>query len=168
MIASLSKSGATPAVDSPPKRPRQILHHENYAHEYPPAGSSDTKTVTDDNTLPIIRSLRLLHKDLYCSSEKLLKRDKLGIHAQIEKQSLACLTLAIEAAFRPKSAKQSTLEELRLQVEILKHLIRTEHELGIVPEKTYLRLAEQLVEISKMTNGWLTYATQKEPHGSLM
>jgi len=44
-----------------------------------------------------------------------------------------------------------------VEIEILKHLIRTENELCIIDAKTYLRLAEQLVEISKMTNGWIGY-----------
>jgi len=99
---------------------------------------------------------------LYCIAEKLSKRDKLGIHSQIEKQSVLCLSLAIESAFKPKHLKQSTLENLRVQIEILKHLIRTEHELSIISEKTYIRLSEQLVEISKMTTGWLIYATQTQ------
>lgn len=114
-----------------------------------------------DTTIPIIHKLRLFHKDIYSIAEKLSKRDKLGIHAQIEKQSLACLALAVESAFKPKSLKHISLESLRLQVEVLKHLVRTESELQVLSEKTYLRLAEQLVEISKMTSGWLVYATQK-------
>jgi hypothetical protein len=102
---------------------------------------------------------------LYCIAEKLSKRDKLGIHSQIEKQSIFCLSLAVESAFKPKHLKQNTLEYLRVQIEILKHLVRTEHELGIIPEKTYIRISEQLVEISKMTAGWLAHVlkTQKEP-----
>lgn len=59
------------------------------------------------------------------------------------------------------SQKLGALENLRLKIEVLKHLIRTEHELRIIEEKTYLRLAEQLVEISKMTNGWINFVTQK-------
>ncbi|MDO8590839.1 MAG: four helix bundle protein [bacterium] len=102
-----------------------------------------------------------MHKDIYCIAEKLSKRDKLGIHGQIEKQSLACLALAVESAFKPKDLKHISLEGLRLQVEVLKHLVRTEYELQIISEKTYIRVAEQLVEISKMTTGWLVYATQK-------
>jgi len=49
---------------------------------------------------------------------------------------------------------------LRLKAEVLKNLIRTEHELGVIKEKTYLYLSEQLIEISKQINGWITY-TQK-------
>ena len=54
-----------------------------------------------------------------------------------------------------------SLEILRIKVEILKHLVRTEHELEIIDMKTYLRLSEQLIEISKMTNGWINFVTQK-------
>ncbi|MES2059522.1 MAG: four helix bundle protein [Patescibacteria group bacterium] len=112
--------------------------------------------------LPIIHKLRILHKDIYCTSEKFSKRDKLGIHGTIETVSIDMLSLAIEAAFKSRHQKQTTLESLRLKVEILKHLIRTECELKIINERTYLRLSEQMVEISKMTNGWLNFITQKD------
>lgn len=73
------------------------------------------------------------------------------------------LSLSIEAAFQPKQDKVSTLNRLRLKTEVLKNLWRTEQELEIVDEKTYLRIAQATVEISKMTNGWIKSVTQKEP-----
>lgn len=111
--------------------------------------------------MPIIHSIRILHKDIYCTSAKFSKRDKLGIHAIIETACIGALALSVEAAFKSKHQKQIVLENLRLRIEILKHLIRTEYELGIILEKSYIRLEEQLVEISKMTNGWLGFVTQK-------
>ena len=113
--------------------------------------------------MPIIHAIRILHKDIYCINKKLSKRDKLGIHATIEALCVEILSLAVEAAFRSKYTKKDALETLRVKVEILKHLIRTEHELEIIQDKTYLRLAEQIVGISKMTSGWISYVTQKEP-----
>lgn len=73
------------------------------------------------------------------------------------------LLLAVESAFKPKHQKKIPLEELRIKIEILKHLVRTEHELEIIDSRTYLRLSEQLIEISKMTNGWLNFVTQNGP-----
>jgi len=73
------------------------------------------------------------------------------------------LSLAIEAAYRPKFQKKSSLEILRIRIDVLKHLIRTESELALIDNKKYLQLAEQVVEISKMTNGWINFLTQKEP-----
>ncbi len=113
--------------------------------------------------MPIIHAIRILHKDLYSISGKFSKRDKLGIHSLTETQSISILSLAVESAFKAKSQKQLSLETLRVQIEVLKHLIRTEHELAILDLKTYIRLSEQLIEISKMTNGWISYVTQKEP-----
>jgi len=78
----------------------------------------------------------------------------------VETQCVEILALAVSAAFKPKSQKLPTLEVLRVKIEVLKHLIRTEHELEIIDAKTYLRISEQSVEISKMTNGWINY-TQK-------
>lgn len=113
-----------------------------------------------NDTVPIIHRIRILHKDLYQLAGKLSKRDKLGLHATIENHCVEILALAVEAAFKPKPQKLTSLQTLRVKIEILKHLVRTENELQIIDTKTYLRLAEQLVEISKMTNGWINY-TQK-------
>jgi len=106
---------------------------------------------------PIIHAIRILHKDLYYISNKISKPDKIGIHANVLTQSIKILKLAVETAFKPRELKRPILEILRVEIEILKHLIRTENELCIIDAKTYLRLAEQLVEISKMTNGWIGY-----------
>lgn len=92
---------------------------------------------------------------------KFSKRDKLGIHSLVETQVITILSLAVESAFKSRTQKQLTLETMRVNIEILKHLIRTEHELAILDIKTYIRLSEQLVEISRMTNGWISYITQK-------
>lgn len=115
-----------------------------------------------DTTLPIIHAIRILHKDIYSISGKLAKRDKLGIHSLIETKVINILSLVIESAFKARSQKQSFLETTRVQIEVLKHLIRTEHELGILDMKTYIRISGQIIEISKMTNGWISYITQKE------
>jgi hypothetical protein len=46
-------------------------------------------------------------------------------------------------------------------IEKLKHLVRMEHEMQIIDEKKYIRIAGELVEISKMTTGWLKNVLQK-------
>ncbi len=101
--------------------------------------------------------VRLLHKDIYTIGHKLTKRDKLGLHQSIEEGCLKLLSLLVEAAFTRKDAKMKTLEVARVHAEVLKHLIRIEHELSVIDEKVYLRLAKDLVEISKMINGWISY-----------
>lgn len=112
--------------------------------------------------MPIIHNLRILHLDFYRIGKKISKSDKLGIHTSIEKLLLDCQSLAIEASFRTKADKKFPLESLRIKLSVVKNLVRTENELQIIDKKTYLRFSEQLVEISKMANGWLSYVTQKE------
>lgn len=129
---------------------QQKLHHKNQHHDAPPP----------DKTPVVIHKIRLLHKDIYTTGHALSKRDKLGIHASIGNLCMEILALAVKAAFQSKQIKLGTLESLRVKVEVLKHFIRTEQELGVIKAKTYLCLSEQLIEISKMTNGWIGY-TQK-------
>lgn len=97
---------------------------------------------------------------MYTIGQTLPKRDKLGIHTIIETRTIELLALAVESAFSKSHQKLPILERLRVRIEVLKHLVRTEHELCIIQERVYLRLSEQLVEVSKMTNGWIAY-TQK-------
>lgn len=60
----------------------------------------------------------------------------------------------------PKHQKRELLESIRVSLEVLKHLVRTEHESSIIPEKAYIELTTLLIETSKMTNGWIRYLTQ--------
>lgn len=92
---------------------------------------------------------------------KLSKRDKLGIHSHSEKVCIEVLSLAVESALKSQSTKKESLELLRIKIGILQNLIRTENELGIIEEKSYFHLSGQMIEISKMANGWLNYITQK-------
>ena len=93
--------------------------------------------------------------------QKFSKKDKLGIHAVIEKTCLEILSLAVEASLKSKITKKESLESLRIKINILQNLVRTEHELGIIEQKSYLHLSTQTIEIGKMTNGWLTYINTK-------
>ena len=98
---------------------------------------------------------------MYVASAKLSKRDKLGIHAIIEKTCIDILSLAIEASLKPKITKKESLEILRIKIGLLQNLIRTEYELEIIDQKRYLYLSSQTIEISKMANGWLNYVNTK-------
>ena len=117
-------------------------------------------TPPPDRTPSVVLKIRLLHKELYGIGKKLPKGDKLGIHRLVETICVETLILAIEAAFKSHKQKISVLEQLRIKIEILKHIVRTEYECEVIDERKYLRLSEQLVIISKETSNWLVY-TQK-------
>ena len=130
---------------------QQKLHHKNQTYDVAPP---------HDSTLPIIHKVRLFHKDIYTIGHKLSKRDKLGIHQTVENYSLRLLSLLVESAFSKRHDKLKTLEIARVHMEIIKNIIRTEYELTVIDEKTYIRLAKDTVEISKMLNGWITYISK--------
>ena len=89
------------------------------------------------------------------------KRDKHGIQQKIEHLCIDCLNSAITAVFLSKTEKNSVLQELRIRVEILKQLVRLSNELEIITRKKYFLLEQQLIEISKMCNGWIKYIDDK-------
>ncbi len=97
---------------------------------------------------------------MYQTGNKLTKRDKLGIHTHIENITLEIINNIISASFANRQSKLVSLEKTRTSLEVLKHLVRTEYELKIINDKTYFRIEGMLIEISKMTNGWIKYITQ--------
>ena len=109
-----------------------------------------------------MHKIRILYADIYCTSTKFSKRDKLGIHAVIESLCIEILSLAIESAFTETNLKVNVLKKLRIKTNILKNLVRAEFEIKIIDLQTYLRISKQLVEVSKMTNGWKNFVTEKE------
>jgi hypothetical protein len=70
------------------------------------------------------------------------------------------MTTIISASFSPKTKKFELLEKVRVALEITKHLVRTEYELKIITQRQYIQVEAMLVEISKMTNGWIKYVAQ--------
>lgn len=67
----------------------------------------------------------------------------------------------IHASLVSKDEKVVPLKKSRIMIEKLKHLVRMEHEMNIIDEKKYIRISGGLVEISKMTTGWLKNVLQK-------
>ncbi|MBI2086809.1 MAG: four helix bundle protein [Candidatus Zambryskibacteria bacterium] len=95
------------------------------------------------------------------------KRDKLGLHAEVERICLNLLSLAIRASLENRTDKREVIRELRINVETLKYLIRVEFELKIIRESYYLLFEEKLQEISKEALGWENYAKKNSPQGEL-
>lgn len=63
----------------------------------------------------------------------------------------------IKSALSKKEGKILLLESLRVDIETMKNLVRLEEEIKIIKESKYLMLSAELLEVSKMANGWLKY-----------
>lgn len=113
-------------------------------------------------SIPIVVAINHLYKNLYLLGKKIPKRDKLGLHSNIEKGSLECLELSIAASFSKTNLKSQILEKLQINIEILKQLVRLANTLKIYSDEIYIALERNLQEISKMSAGWLKYINQKK------
>ena len=106
-------------------------------------------------TPTLIMHMSLVYREVYLLGKKIPKADKLGIHTTLQNQVLLAFESTISAAFAHLETKLTYLEDTRTAIEVSKHLLRTEQELAIIPETTYIRIAKLLVDASKMTTSWL-------------
>ncbi|MFH1473231.1 MAG: four helix bundle protein [bacterium] len=104
-----------------------------------------------------------MYREIYSLSNKIPKRDKLGLHGIIEQTCIRMLSLSIESSLTKKADKWEIIRKIRIYVETLKYLIRTEFELNIIKREQYLSLEEKLQEISKEAVGWERYANKNSP-----
>jgi len=109
----------------------------------------------------LIHSLVEFYKKLYTLRKKISKQDRHGIYTKLDLLTLETITTSIKASFEPKAQKSTTLQSLRIIIETLKRMTRLAMELGIVTQKRYLELEQNLQEASKMTNGWIRYINGK-------
>lgn len=100
---------------------------------------------------------------MYTIGNKLNKRDKLGIHSQIEKIAIETLSDIIEASFTLRSGQKNILNKIRVSLEVLKNLVRIEYENKIIAEKTYIYIESLLIKTSKITNGWIKAISTQNP-----
>lgn len=115
----------------------------------------------DFSNVPLFRHIKRVYTIIYQTGTSLSKRDKLGIHKHIEELALQLFDEIIHASLVSKDEKVVPLKKSRIMIEKLKHLVRMEHEMNIIDEKKYIRISGGLVEISKMTTGWLKNVLQK-------
>ncbi len=126
-----------------------------------PRKSTPPRSSTTNTDIPLFHSIKKLYTTIYRIGNTLPKRDKLGIHHHIEIHTLELFDNIIAGSLVGSHKKIPYLEQGRLITEKIKHLVRMEYEMQIIKEKNYIQTAEQLVEISKMINGWISYIQTK-------
>ncbi|HPN96883.1 MAG TPA: four helix bundle protein [Candidatus Moranbacteria bacterium] len=103
------------------------------------------------------------YKKAYVLSLKIGKRDRFGIYLKAETIVLEIMEISLSASFELKHNKPALLNSSRIKIEVLKRLFRIMSELEIIEQKKYIELEFDLIEISKMTNGWIKYL-KENPH----
>ena len=111
--------------------------------------------------MPIVHGITNLYQELYYTRGQIAKIHKFGLFSKIENIIIDCLELAITAALTERSYKSPLIKKLKIQIEVVKKLIRLLWELKIINDKKYLLFSQKLVEISKMASGWIKYLNRE-------
>lgn len=61
----------------------------------------------------------------------------------------------LSGAYLPRHEKISKIRSASEKIDLLKYLVRLAHEIKSINVKRYAELEKRLVEIGKMTGGWL-------------
>lgn len=105
----------------------------------------------------LIHKVNGLYVLIYSTEKQIPKRDRFGIFLKIENVCLELFENTIAATFQQKYLKEGFLKNARTKIEVLKHLIRTSYELRIIRDEKYFQISSEIIEISKMINGWIKY-----------
>lgn len=105
----------------------------------------------------LLHKIDEFYKKIYFLSSKIGKRDRFGIYLKLENITLEVLDLSLTASFELRQNKLPLLYSSRIKIEVLKRLFRIMHELTIIDRDKYIEFESELIEISKMTNGWIKY-----------
>ncbi len=92
----------------------------------------------------------------YTALKQFPKNEKFAMGADIKKCMHIILEKVIEA--QKKYYKKTTLQELDVNITKLKVYLRLSNDLGFLPHKQYEVWSKQVVEIGKMTGGWIKSA----------
>jgi len=96
-----------------------------------------------------------LQKEIIPTVNKLPRDQRFILGTKIENLSLEILELLIEAYYLPKSEKAASLHRVNLQLEKLRYLLRLGFELRYYSSKRYQHLTKLLLELGRMTGGWI-------------
>jgi len=107
------------------------------------------------NEIPAIQKTYDLYRELHEYTKKFPKGDKYSIGERIKITILDILELFMEAESAKRDWKEQALEKVNRKLGIAKLLIRLSHDTKILDDKKYLSLTERLLEIGRMTGGWM-------------
>lgn len=105
------------------------------------------------------RDLKILQKSYdmvkygYCALRQFPKSEKYSLAADIKQSMYAIIHLIIRA--NKRYHKKTTLQDIDIEIEALRHLIRMAMDLNFLPFKKYEVWSRLLNEIGKMLGGWM-------------
>ena len=93
----------------------------------------------------------------YSYSKLFPKRDRFALVARIESNILELLELLLLAQTKEKSSRILILNKADLKIVTIKLFVRMSYEIKAIDQNKYIKLEEKILEIGKMTGGWIKY-----------
>lgn len=114
--------------------------------------------MSDYTQLTILTKLHDMAKYAYPALAQFPKSEKFAIVVDIKRCMNTVMEKAIEAS--KQYHKKTTLQEMDVELEKLRHYLRLSHELGFLPPKKYEILSRMTDEIGRMLGGWIKYTAE--------
>lgn len=105
-----------------------------------------------DDELPVIRACHEFVVWLLPKIGKFPRDLRFTLGETIERQTLLVLELLIRARYRRD--RNLILDDANIELEILRYLLRTAHDLKALPTKAYGDAAVRLIDIGQQIGGW--------------
>jgi four helix bundle protein len=118
----------------------------------------DTPERTGNKELLILTKAYEMVKYAYGALAQFPKSEKYALAADIKRCMSELLRLIITA--NKKFYKKTTLQDLDIEIMVLRHYVRLSFDLGFIPQKKYEIWSGYVVEIGKMLGGWIKSAKQ--------
>jgi len=96
----------------------------------------------------------------YTAFRQFPKSERYTLVADIKRSMYIMLRLVISA--NKKYYKKTTIQDLDIELDILRSYVRISHDLGFLPFNKYENLAKQLNEIGRMIGGWIKSINKRE------
>jgi len=111
----------------------------------------------------LLRKMEDMIKYGYACLRRFPKSEKFTLAAEIKQCAYAVLRLNITA--NKRYYKKTTIRDMDVEMEMLKHLVRLAYDLKFLPHKQYESWQRMNVEIGRMIGGWLKSSGDHAPTG---
>ncbi len=115
--------------------------------------------------LPIFQKSYDLYKAFYGCRDHIAKQDRHTLWQRSENLVLDLLQSIISASQQEKAQKAATLEQVSVQLNMLRILLRLTKDLKVIDPNKYLTLEERVDEVGRMLGGWLRATKLAPPPG---
>lgn len=119
-------------------------------------GESDL--MSNENDLKILQKCYDMIEYGYTALRHFPKSERFTLAADIKKSMYELLKMIIRA--NKRYFKKTTLQDIDIEIENLRYLIRLSNGLGFLPFKKYENWSRKLEELGRMLGGWIK-ATNK-------